>query len=123
MALAYLGIVAGVATGLTAGAWLIALLGVGGFGFGLTTTALLAHLTSAVSGDAAADMSGLYNTNSQVAAVVGIACFGTLYLAVAGGQSAGQAQHAFATVCGAFGLTALFAAAAAQQAVARNASR
>jgi MFS family permease len=121
MALAYLGITAGVATGLTAGGWLIALLGVGGFGFGLTTTALLAHLTSAVSGDAAADLSGLYNTNSQVAAVVGIACFGTLYLAVAGDQSVGEAQHAFATVCGAFGLTALLAAAAARRAVARNA--
>ncbi len=123
MAGAYVAIAACVAAGLTSGAWLVALLGVGGFGFGLTTTALLAHLTSAVSGDAAADMSGLYNTNSQVAAVVGIACFGTLYLGLAGDQSAAQVAHAFATVCAAFGLTALVAAATAQCAVAASSRR
>jgi MFS family permease len=48
MTAAYAGIAVCVGSGLATGAWLILLLGVGGFGFGLTTTALLAHLTAAV---------------------------------------------------------------------------
>jgi hypothetical protein len=116
MALAYAGIAACVTDGLTTGVWLIALLGMGGFGFGLTTTALLAHLTSSVSGQAAADMSGLYNTNSQIAAVVGIACFGSLYLGLAGAQTPVESTRAFAVVCALFALAAIAAAATAQRA-------
>jgi len=56
----------------------------------------------------AADISGLYNTNSQLAAVLGVACFGTLYLGLAA-----DGQRAFAIVCVAFAMTALLAAAAA----------
>ncbi len=69
---------------------LIALLGLGGLGFGVSTTALLDHLTSVASGGSAAEISGLYNTNSQLASVAGVACFGTLYLALAGPGGPGR---------------------------------
>lgn len=123
MALAYVATASCVAAGLTTGFWLVALLGVGGFGFGLTTTALLGHLTSSVSGAAAADMSGLYNTTSQLAALVGIACFGTLYLSLAGAQTPVESARAFAAVCAVFGLTALTAAATAHRAISAGARR
>jgi predicted MFS family arabinose efflux permease len=119
MAVAFFAIAVALLAGHTTGVWLVALLGLGGFGFGLATTSLLAQLTSAVSGAAAAEISGLYNTNSQLAAVAGVACFGALYLSVA---SQGQAQpadavRAFAIISVAFCITALFAAWAAHRAV------
>jgi MFS family permease len=91
---------------------LVGLLAIGGLGFGFATTALLMHLTSVVPAEAAADVSGLYNTNSQVAAVAGLACFGTLYLSLAD-----HPARAFGVVCLAFAGTALLAALAADQAL------
>ncbi|MHB8619527.1 MAG: MFS transporter [Chloroflexota bacterium] len=113
MAAAYAGIAAGVLTGHAAGPALITLLGCGGFGFGLATTALLAHLTGAVSRDDASDISGLYNTNSQVAAVVGVATFGTAYLALVPQLGRPAAMHGFTIINLAFGAAAAFAAVAA----------
>src|SRR5205823_3684039 len=102
MAAAFAGLAGG---GSSSTVWLVVLLAVGGLGFGFATTALLTHLTSVVSAEAAADISGLYNTNSQVAAVAGLACFGTLYLSLADNPA-----RAFAVVCLAFAVTALVAA-------------
>ena len=105
--------------GQAAGGLLITLLGIGGFGFGLATTALLAHLVAAVPAEYAADISGLYNTNSQVAAVVGVATFGTAYLGLSTQASQSTAMHAFAIIAMTFALTALFAAIAAARAISR----
>jgi MFS family permease len=118
MAAAYAGTGAGVLAGQPAGGLLIGLLGVGGLGFGLSTTALLAQLMAAIPAEFAADISGLYNTNSQVAAVVGVATFGTAYLGLVGDAGQSTAMHAFASVVFAFAITAAFAAFAANRAIA-----
>jgi MFS family permease len=102
---------AGLGLGVGSTPLLVGLLTVGGLGFGFATTALLMHLTSVVPGEAAADVSGLYNTNSQLAAVAGLACFGTLYLSLAESPA-----RAFAVVCLAFAVTAVLAAVAADRA-------
>jgi MFS family permease len=113
MALTYAGLpVGGASTPL-----LVGLLAVGGLGFGFATTALLTHLTAVVPAAAAADISGLYNTNSQVAAVAGLACFGTLYLSLVDDPA-----RAFGAVCLAFAATAVLAALAADQALRASAS-
>jgi predicted MFS family arabinose efflux permease len=109
MAFAYAGLAIGGGTSL---ALLVGSLGVGGLGFGLATTALLTHLTTVTPTRNAGEISGLYNTNSQVAAVAGLACFGTLYLGLADNPA-----RAFGAVCVAFAATALLAAFAADQAV------
>jgi MFS family permease len=119
MAAAYFGIGASVLNGQAAGGLLITLLGIGGFGFGLATTALLAHLVAAVPTEYAADISGLYNTNSQVAAVVGVATFGTAYLGLSTQAGQPAAMHAFAIIAMTFAITALLAAIAAARAISR----
>jgi len=47
------------------------------------TSSLLGRLTAAVPPDEAADLSGLVNTSAQVAAVAGVAVYGTVYFALA----------------------------------------
>lgn len=90
---------------------LVATLGLGGLGLGCGFSATLAHLSSAVPPRFAADLSGLVTTTAQVSAVVGVATFGTAYLAVVGGRvGASAATHAFAVTNGAFAATALVAA-------------
>ena len=51
------------------------------------------RLTAAVPPDEAADLSGLVNTSAQVAAVAGVAAYGTVYFAIAA-----RPAHAFAVV-------------------------
>jgi hypothetical protein len=119
MAAAYFGIGASVFSGQAAGLLLITLLGIGGLGFGLSTTALLAHLVAAVQAEHAADISGLYNTNSQLAAVVGVATFGTAYFALTTGAGQLTAMHAFGIIVLAFAATSVFAAVAANRAIIR----
>ena len=92
---------------------LAAILGLGGFGFGVTTAALLDRLIDGRRGDEhAADLSGLYQATSQVAGVAGVATFGTLYLAL-GWLGA---RSAFALTCLAFGAVAAVATLAAARA-------
>ncbi len=103
------------------GAALVALLGCGGFGLGLGFAPQLGRLTADVPARSAADLSGLINTNSQLAGVAGLAAFGTLYLGLPGGS-----RHAFTVVMTAFGCVALVACAAAflgGRAAARTAAR
>ncbi|WP_222869881.1 MFS transporter [Actinomadura decatromicini] len=90
------------------GAALVALLGFGGLGLGLGFAPQLVRLTSAVPPHQAADLSGLINTNFQLAGVTGVAAYGALYLGVPGGHA-----HAFTVVMLAFTATALTAACAA----------
>jgi MFS family permease len=75
------------------GPFLIVALGAGGFGLGMAYSSLLGHLTAAVPPDEAADLSGLVNTSAQVAAVAGVAAYGTVYFALAA-----RPAYAFAVV-------------------------
>jgi predicted MFS family arabinose efflux permease len=64
------------------GPFLVVALGAGGFGLGMSFRSLLDRLTAAVPADEAADLSGLVNTSAQVAAVAGVAAYGTVYFAL-----------------------------------------
>jgi hypothetical protein len=55
----------------------------------------------------------VFTTSGQVAGTIGIAAFGTAYLAQLTHPSPGQATHAFATIAAAFAAAALIAAAIA----------
>jgi predicted MFS family arabinose efflux permease len=112
MVLAYLALGAAGLDGRPNPLVLAGILGLGGFGFGVTTAALLDRLMAAVGDEHAADLSGLYQATSQVAGVAGVATFGTLYLAL-GWLGA---PLAFALTCLAFGAVAAVAALAAAQA-------
>src|SRR5215470_15156713 len=65
------------------GPFLVVALGAGGFGLGMAFSSLLGRLTAAVPPDEAADLSGLVNTSAQVAAVAGVAVYGTVWFALA----------------------------------------
>jgi MFS family permease len=84
------------------GWWLMVLLGLGGLGLGTAFTAMMGHLTSHVPPERAADLSGLLPTTAQLSGVLGVATFGTGYLAIA----ATSPRDGFIAV------TALFACAA-----------
>jgi hypothetical protein len=66
----------------------------------------LARLTAAVPPGEAADLSGLVNTSAQVAAVAGVAAYGTMYFSLAA-----RPGSAFGVVTAAFSASALAAAA------------
>lgn len=112
MALSFVLLGAASLGGQPSAAALVGALGVGGFGFGVVTAALLEQLMAAVPTEQAADLSGLYSASSQVAGVVGVATFGTTYLAL----GPLGAPAAFAATCGAMSLASLAAAFAAQRA-------
>jgi predicted MFS family arabinose efflux permease len=104
--------------GVTSGVLLMALLGVAGLGLGTGFTGMLGHLISAVDGEHASDISGLFNTATRVGGVIGTAAFGTLYLGlVHGSSSTGPATRGFAVVCLTLAGTALAAAVMAAVAV------
>ncbi len=71
---------AAVAAGAHSTGWLIALLGVGGIGYGAAFSGTLAHLTESVEARYAPDVSGLFNTTLQIGGTLGVAVFGTVYL-------------------------------------------
>jgi MFS family permease len=96
---------------------LVVLLGFGGLGMGVGFSSLIGHLTAAVTPDTASDLSGVVSTNSELASVLGVAVFGTLYLALAQGHDATIAVDAFALVAAALGGAALLAAVAAARSV------
>ncbi len=113
LAAAYLGLCAALLTRHAEGALLITLLGVGGFGLGVGFGALISHLTASVTSRYAPDMSGLITTTAQLAAVAGIAVFGTAYLGLVPHPGPRVAMRAFTIVTAGFALTALLAATAA----------
>lgn len=100
------------------GVVLMTLLGVAGLGLGTAFTGMLSHLTSSVTGEHAAALSGLFNTTTRAGGVVGTAAFGTAYLALV--HEPGQAVHGFALVNLALAVTALAAAALAALSVRRR---
>ena len=102
----------------TSGLMLMALLGVAGLGLGTAFTGMLGHLTSSVSGEHAAALSGLFNTATRAGGVIGTAAFGTIYLALV--RHPDQAVHGFAVLNLALAATALAATAMAAVAVRRG---
>jgi hypothetical protein len=86
------------------GPFLVVALGAGGFGLGMAYSSLLGRLTAAVPPEEGADLSGLVNTSAQVAAVAGVAAFGTVYFALA--ARPGFAFGAVAAALAASGLAA-----------------
>jgi MFS family permease len=98
------------------GPLLIAFLGCGGFGFGMLQTALTSQLTASVAKERAPDLSGVLATMTPISAVVGIATFGSAYLALAAPGGSEAAVRAFAIVNLAFAVSTACAAALAVQA-------
>jgi MFS family permease len=113
LAAAFAGIGASLVAGDTSGALLMTLLGLGGLGFGTSFSGALAHLTGTVSSRHAPDMSGLFNTTIRLGGVIGVAIFGSAYLALAPQPGRQAAIHGFAVIAFAFAATALAAAVAA----------
>jgi MFS family permease len=107
LASAYLAISITQLTGHRGNLLLVALLAVGGLGLGTQFATLMGHIMGAVPARFAPDISGVTSTTTQVGGALGVAGFGSLYLALAATPGAAHAGHAF-------GLTSLaFAAAAA----------
>jgi MFS family permease len=113
LAAAFAGIGVSLLAGNTSGVLLMSLLGVGGLGFGAAFSGVLAHLTGAVSSRHAPDMSGLFNTTIRLGGVIGVAVFGSAYLAMAPQPGPQAAIHGFAVIAFAFAATALAGAVAA----------
>jgi MFS family permease len=111
-----------IATALHAGTGLLltVLLGGGGFGFGLLQTAMTAQLTSVVPKERAPDLSGVLATTAPLCTVIGIATYGSAYIALAAPGGAQAAMTAFAIVNAAFAVTAVAAGAFALRAVLRG---
>ena len=99
------------------GATLMALLGFGGLGMGGGFSALVTQLMAAVGPELTPDLSGVLSTNSEVAAALGIATFGTVYVALADGGGTPTSVVALALVVALLGGLALLAAVAASRAV------
>ena len=117
---AYLALSASLFAGRHAEALLVALLGAGGVGLGTQFSALIVHLTNAVSESYAHDISGVTTSTTTIAGAIAIAAFGTAYLSLA---SAGSATHAFAIVTAGFAAIAGLAALLAHGATRRPAVR
>ncbi|WP_189308446.1 MFS transporter [Streptomyces albospinus] len=98
LALAFAGIGTGVWAGTTSSLLLTTLLGLGGLGYGAAFSGTLTHLTSTVEDQYAPDMSGLFNTTLQVGGVLGVALFGTVYLALAPSGGRAAAMHGFMVI-------------------------
>lgn len=109
LAAGFAGLAACLLAGDTSGATLMTLLGVAGLGLGTAFTGMLSHLTSSVSGEHAAALSGLFNTATRAGGVIGTAAFGTVYLALV--HHPGQAVHGFAVLNLILAVTALAATA------------
>jgi hypothetical protein len=95
---------------------LVVVLGVGGLGLGTQFSAMIAHLTNAVSERHAPDISGVTTTVMQIAGALGVAVFGTAYLGLASDPGPAPATHGFAIVTALLAGVAVAAAAAAQRA-------
>jgi hypothetical protein len=116
----YVALSASLFAGRHAEALLVVLLGAGGLGLGTQFSALIVHLTNAVSEGYAHDISGVTTTTTTIAGAIAIAGFGTAYLSLASG---GSATHAFAIVTAGFAAIAGLAALLAHGATRRPAVR
>ncbi|WP_328401879.1 MFS transporter [Nocardia sp. NBC_00403] len=120
-----LGLVLGAATMVTLGMLLrngadfgplpLTIFGIQGIGFGLAFSPLMTRTLAKIPMSLAADASGILVTSVQLGIVVGIACFGTIFLGLLG-TTALSAAHALGGTAIAEGATVLAAAALATRA-------
>jgi predicted MFS family arabinose efflux permease len=103
---AYLAIGLALLTGHDGNLLLGTLLACGGLGLGTQFATLMGHIMGSVPARFAPDISGVTSTTTQVGGALGVAGFGSLYLALAATPGSTHASHAF-------GLTSLALAAAA----------
>jgi len=92
---------------------LFVLLGIGGFGLGISSNSLIGTMTSVLPRRYAADLSGVISTNAQLSGALGVAVASTGYGSLRTGR---PAADAFAAVLAGFALLAVLAAAAAWRA-------
>ncbi|MDQ2706135.1 MAG: hypothetical protein M3Z25_00135 [Actinomycetota bacterium] len=88
---------------------LVALLAAGGLGLGVQFATVIGHLANAVPARNAPDISGASTTTLQIGGALGVAGFGTLYLALTTQPGAPAANHGFALTCLALSAAALTA--------------
>jgi O-antigen/teichoic acid export membrane protein len=88
----------------------VTLLGIGGFAFGIVSTALVNHLTETVDETLSANLSGVLATMIPLTAAIGVATFGGIYLMQAGNGDGDAAIRSFAYSCGLFSVTSILAA-------------
>lgn len=100
-----------------AGPVLFVLLGIGGFGLGISSNSLIGTMTSALPRRYAADLSGVISMNAQLSGALGIAVVSTGYGSLGAGL---PAADAFAAVLAGFALLAVLAAAAAWRATSQR---
>lgn len=95
---------------------LAGLLAVGGFALGVQFNATIALITGSVTERHAPDVTGTSSMMTQIAGVMAIAAFGTLYVRLAhrAGSPAEVATHAFAVTVALFAVVALAAAGVAR---------
>ena len=117
---AYVALSASLFAGRQAEALLVVLLGAGGLGLGTQFSALIVHLTNAVSEGYVYDISGVTTTTTTIAGAIALAAFGTAYLSLA---SSGSPTRAFAVVTACFPAIAGLAALPAHGATRRAAVR
>lgn len=110
----YAGIALAVSAGLSGSVVLAVLLGVGGFGLGLGYLPLVASFTDSVAHHQVADISGSITTVLQLAGVVGVAAYGSLYFGLADAPGPRASTHAYVVVVLAFAATAVLATCAAR---------
>ena len=112
-AIGYAGLALVMRDGGTGGLGLLVTLGVVGVGLGAAFSPLMTRALSAVPVTDAADASGALATVVQLAQVVGVATFGTLFLSLVTEPTVVASAHAYAITALALGAVALVAAACA----------
>jgi hypothetical protein len=94
----YLGGAAALRSGGSGGGWLLVTLLVTGVGFGAAFSPLLTQALVRVPVTSAADASGLLTTTMQLAQVIGVAAYGTLFLDLAAGSGPHPSGTAISSV-------------------------
>jgi hypothetical protein len=112
LAVGYVSVLAYLVLGGTTGPLLFALLGVGGLGLGISANTLIGAVTSSMSAEYAADLSGVVATNAQLSGALGVALAGSTYAALAADPG-----RALSVVLAGFVVLTLIGARAAQRLV------
>jgi hypothetical protein len=113
LSVAFLGLALLALTGVTHPVPPLVMLAAGGLGTGAGFSALVDHLTSALPARYAASFSGVLNTNAELAAGVGVAVFGSIFLALFDPPGNSTAATAFGFTALGLAVAAIFAAAMA----------
>jgi hypothetical protein len=87
LAVGYVSVLAYLLLGGYTGPLLFALLGIGGLGLGISANTLIGAVTSRLSSEYAADLSGVVATNAQLSGALGVALAGSTYAALAADPS------------------------------------